>query len=49
MKQVIVLLASIILGIAIVNVILIDDDSIYSSMKGLWQNEVRIRNMEVVQ
>lgn len=45
MKQVIVLLASIMLGLFIVKVLVIDDDSIFNSMKGLWENEVMIRDM----
>ena len=45
MKQLIVLLASIILGIGIVSALLIDDDSVFNSMKGLWQKEIEVRDM----
>ena len=45
MKQLLVLLASIILGIGIVSALLIDDDSVFNSMKGLWQKEIEVRDM----
>lgn len=48
MKQFIVLLASIMLGIVLVSNLLFNDDSILSSMKDLWRNETEIRNMQVI-
>lgn len=48
MKQFIVLLASIMLGIVLVSNLLFNDDSILSSMKDLWRSETEIRNMQVI-
>lgn len=48
MKQLIVLLASILLGLSIVNSILIDDNSIYKSMQSLWRHESEVRNMQII-
>ena len=45
MKQLIVLVASIILGISIVNTLIIKDDSILDSMKNMWRSEIEIRDM----
>ena len=45
MKQLIVLVASIILGISIVNTLIIKDDSILDSMQNMWRSEIEIRDM----
>lgn len=46
MKQVIVLCASVILGLFIVNCLIGTNGSVFSSMKSLWTEEVKIRDME---
>ncbi|MDO5441765.1 MAG: hypothetical protein Q4F55_04340 [Bacillota bacterium] len=48
MKQFIVLVASIMLGLVLVSNLLLDDNSILSSMKDLWRSETEIRNMQVI-
>ena len=48
MKQFIVLLASIMLGIVLVSNLLFSDNSVLNSMKDLWRNETEIRNMQVI-
>ena len=45
MKQLIVLLASVILGISIVNTLIFKDDSVLHSMQDLWQTEIELRDM----
>ena len=45
MKQLIILVASIILGISIVNTLIIKDDSVLDSMQNMWHTEIEIRNM----
>lgn len=44
MKQVIVMLAMILLGIAIFQIVAgEDEDSVLSTMKGVWQQEIQVR------
>jgi len=47
MKQLIVLLATIILGIVIVTCIL-GDNGIFNSMKLLWSSELSMKNIQIV-
>lgn len=50
LKQLIVLIASLILGIALFNLIAgPGDDSIYSSVRKVWQTEVEIKTLHGVE
>jgi len=40
MKQLIVMIAMLMLGLAIYSLVTDDDDSIKSSVRGLWRNEI---------
>ena len=46
MKQLIVMLASIMLGLALFGFILGRDGSIKSALQSVWQKEVRVRTIE---
>ena len=45
MKQLIVLVASIILGLSIVGSLIVKDDSVLSAMQKMWQTEVELRDI----
>ena len=45
MKQLIVLVASVLLGIALFGMIAGPDDSVYSAVGGLWDKEVTLRTV----
>jgi len=47
MKQLIILIASIMLGLTIVTNIM-GDNGIFDSMKSLWTHELSMRNMQIV-
>ena len=47
MKELIILIASIMLGLCLFNLIAGDsDNSIYSAVKGVWNTEIRARTLE---
>ena len=47
MKELIILIASIMLGVFLFNLIAGDTDrSVYSAVKGVWQTEIRARTLE---
>lgn len=47
MKQLLVMLASIMLGVTLFGLIAgSGDDSVYSLVKGVWQSEITMRTME---
>lgn len=47
MKQLIIMAASIMLGLTLFNLIAgSSDDSVYNLVKGVWQSEITMRTME---
>ncbi len=47
MKELIILIASIMLGLCLFDLIAGDaDNSIYSAVKGVWNTEIRVRTLE---
>lgn len=47
MKELIILIASIMLGLCLFNLIAGDGDrSIYSAVKGVWNQEIQVRTLE---
>ena len=47
MKELIILIASLMLGLFLFNLIAGDrDNSIYSAVKGVWNQEIRVRTLQ---